>query len=186
MDIGSLFLILGLLILVGLFVARPFFERTARAVSQEEQALSALMAERDRVLNALQELDFDFALQKIPEAEYPAQRAILLQKGVEILRQIDAYQPQAAATDVEARIEAAIAARRADAARQPVSRAAAGAAATVLEAPDDELERMLANRRRQRSEKAAGFCPQCGGPVQKSDRFCPRCGATLHEALNPS
>jgi zinc-ribbon domain len=180
MDIGSLFLILGLLILVGLFVARPFFERTARVVSQEEQTLSALMAERDRVLNALQELDFDFALQKIPEAEYPAQRAILLQKGVEILRQIDAYQPQAAATDVEARIEAAIAARRADAARQPVSRPAAAA---VVDAPDDELERLLANRRRQRSEKSAGFCPQCGGPVQKSDRFCPRCGATLHEAV---
>jgi rubrerythrin len=184
MDIGSLFLILGLLILVGLFVARPFFERTARVVSQEEQALSALMAERDRVLNALQELDFDYALQKIPEAEYPAQRAILLQKGVEILRQIDAFQPQAAATDVEARIEAAIAARRADAARQPASRPATAAA--VLDAPDDELERLLANRRRQRSEKAAGFCPQCGGPVQKSDRFCPRCGATLHEAVTPA
>ena len=182
MDIGSLFLILGLFILVGLFVARPFFERTARVVSQEEQDLSALMAERDRVLNALQELDFDFALQKIPEAEYPAQRAILLQKGVEILRQIDAYQPQAAATDVEARIEAAIAARRADAARQPAVRPAAAAAA-VIESPDDELERLLASRRRQRSEKAAGFCPQCGGPVQKSDRFCPRCGATLHEAV---
>ncbi len=182
MDIGSLFLILGLLILVGLFVARPFFERTARAVSQEEQTLSALMAERDRVLNALQELDFDHALQKIPEEEYPAQRAILIQKGVEILRQLDAFQPQATAADVEARIEAAIAARRADAARRPASRPAAA----VLDAPDDELERLLASRRRQRSEKAAGFCPQCGGPVQKSDRFCPRCGATLHEAVTPA
>ena len=179
MDIGSLFLILGLLILVGLFVARPFFERTARIVSQEEQNLSALMAERDRLLNALQELDFDHALQKIPEAEYPAQRAVLLQKGVEILQQIDAFQPQVAPSDVEARIEAAIAARRADPARQQVTRSAAGVAAAVLEAPDDELERLLANRRRQRSEKAAGFCPQCGGPVQKSDRFCPKCGATL-------
>ncbi len=185
MDIGSLFLILGLVILVGLFVARPFFERTARLVSQEEQNLSALMAERDRLLNALQELDFDHALQKIPEAEYPAQRAILLQKGVEILRQIDTLQPRAAPSDVEARIEAAIAARRADAARgadaarQQVNRSAAGVSAAVLEAPDDELERLLANRRRQRSEKAAGFCPQCGGPVQKSDRFCPKCGATV-------
>jgi hypothetical protein len=179
MDIGSIFLILGLLILVGLFVARPFFERTARLVSQEEQNLSALMAERDRLLNALQELDFDHALQKIPEAEYPAQRADLLQKGVEILRQIDTLQPKAGPSDVEARIEAAIAARRRDASRPQVNRSVTGVSAAVLEVPDDELERLLASRRRQRSEKAAGFCPQCGGAVQKSDRFCPKCGATV-------
>jgi predicted amidophosphoribosyltransferase len=36
---------------------------------------------------------------------------------------------------------------------------------------------LLADRRRVRQEKAVGFCPQCGGPVQKSDRFCPKCGA---------
>jgi predicted amidophosphoribosyltransferase len=50
-------------------------------------------------------------------------------------------------------------------------------------APDDELETLLANRRRVRSEKSGGFCPQCGGAVQKSDRFCPKCGGRL-EALS--
>jgi predicted amidophosphoribosyltransferase len=46
---------------------------------------------------------------------------------------------------------------------------------------DDDLETLLANRRRARSEKSAGFCSQCGGPFQKSDRFCPKCGAKVIE-----
>ncbi len=48
--------------------------------------------------------------------------------------------------------------------------------------PDDDLEIMLANRRRVRQEKAGGFCPKCGGAVQKSDRFCPKCGAKISGA----
>ena len=49
----------------------------------------ALLAERDRVVNALQELDFDFNLNKIPSEDYPVQRAALLQKGADILKKLD-------------------------------------------------------------------------------------------------
>ena len=42
-------------------------ERRARRVTEEEHELSSLMAERERVINSLQELDFDFKLGKIPE-----------------------------------------------------------------------------------------------------------------------
>lgn len=84
MDIGSILLILGLLLLVTLFIARPLMEKRSVVVSQEEHELSALLAERDRLLNALQELDFDYAMGKIPEEEYPAQRSVLLQRGAEV------------------------------------------------------------------------------------------------------
>lgn len=173
MDVGSIFLILGLLVLVGLFIGRPFFERSAAAVTQEEHELSALLAERDRVLNALQELDFDYSLGKIPEESYPAQRAVFLQRGADILRQLDALQPELAWEGAEARLEAAIAARRVAAGTTP------NGGRPVLASPDDELEAMIANRRRERSEKASGFCPSCGRPVLKSDRFCPGCGTKL-------
>jgi rubrerythrin len=73
-------------------------------------------------------------------------------------------------------MEAAIAARRADLAAVP---AGSRRAALVGIAPDDDLEAVLANRRRERAEKAAGFCPQCGYAVRKSDKFCPKCGASL-------
>jgi len=184
MDLGSVFLTLALLILVGLFISRPFFERQEGipeiSPDSEDHKRSTLMAERDRVLTALQELDFDYALGKIPEQDYPGQRALLLQRGAETLRQLDALQVEAgeAQDDVEARIEDALASRRAE--RGPARQASAGrAVSAVVAAPDDELEALIANRRRVRQEKAAGFCPQCGGPVQKSDRFCPKCGAKI-------
>lgn len=184
MDIGSLLLILGLLLLVALFIARPLLEKQSVAVSQEEHELSAMLAERDRLLNSLQELDFDYALGKIPEEEYPAQRSMLVQRGVEILRKLDELQGiSAAQEDVDVRLEAAIAARRADASLVQVAVAGNGAStmrgAAINAGPDDDLEAIIASRRRQRKEKSAGFCPQCGGPVQKSDRFCPKCGTKV-------
>lgn len=197
MDLGSVFLILSLLVLVGLYVARPFLERSSSSHSPELQSEdksqtysqdhehSMLLAERDQVLNALQELDFDNVLGKIPAEDYPQQRAVLLQRGAEILRKLDALQlpVEEPAKDIEERIEAAIAARRADvqsaqaAASRPTGNGHGRGVSAAIASPDDELEVILANRRRVRSEKAAGFCPKCGRAVQKSDRFCPKCGA---------
>src|SRR5512145_748470 len=116
MELPAIFFSLAILILVGIYLYAPFMERRARRVTEEEHELSALLAERDRVINSLQELDFDFRLGKIPEEDYPAQRATLLQKGADILREIDTLAPEpASVTDVDARIEKAVAARRADA-----------------------------------------------------------------------
>lgn len=161
--------------------------------------VSALMAERDRLINALQELDFDYALGKIPEEDYPAQRAVLLQQGAEVLRELDRLTGeivtgapgQAAGSaqtgdDAEDRLEAVVAARRADArkAARPVPAAAAAGGDSFASRPlraagDDNIEQILAARRRERQERSGGFCSQCGGAVQKSDRFCPKCGSTL-------
>lgn len=168
MEIAAILLTLGVIILVGLYLYAPFLERRARRVTVEEHELSALLAERDRVVNSLQELDFDFKLGKIPEGDYPAQRTALLQKGADILRSIDSYSPQSAtAQDTESRIEKAIAARRADA---PVRQA---------ELSDDEIESLIVSRRKVRKSKSGGFCPKCGKPVLATDRFCPSCGKPI-------
>jgi hypothetical protein len=181
MEIGSLFLVLALLLAVGLFVGRPFFdnkkEPLVSASNQADHERSALLAERDRILTALWELDFDYSLGKIPEEDYPSQRTALLQQGAQLLRQLDALQPDLEAEDAETRLEAAIAARRMTANAGANGRAGPAVLSAQLAAQEDEFEVMLANRRRIRQEKAAGFCPQCGQPVHKSDRFCPKCGA---------
>jgi len=183
MDIGSIFLILGLLILVALFISRPIFEKQSVSVSQTEHDLSALLAERDRILTALHELDFDNSLKKIPEGEYPAQRGRLIQKGADVLRTIDELQAEQSTDDAEGMLEAAIAARRTGSYPADSSGielvSSVGAVSPVNPAPDDDLEALIAVRRRTRNEKAGGFCPQCGEPVQKSDRFCPKCGSLL-------
>ncbi len=167
MELTAIFFSLAVLILVAMYLYSPFMERRARRVTEEEHELSALMAERDRVINSLQELDFDFRLGKVPEEDYPAQRASLLQRGADILRKIDALVPSSTPVDTETRIEQAIAARRADAAvAQP-------------EVSDDDLEALIASRRKGRTNKSAGFCPRCGKPVMVTDRFCPSCGKSL-------
>ncbi|HEX2996877.1 MAG TPA: hypothetical protein VHP14_18795, partial [Anaerolineales bacterium] len=114
MELTAIFFSLAVLILVAMYLYAPFMERRARRVTEEEHELSALMAERDRVVNSLQELDFDFKLGKVPEEDYPAQRASLLQKGADILRKIDSFAPGSTPVDTETRIEQAIATRRAD------------------------------------------------------------------------
>ncbi len=195
MDLGSIFLIFALLVLVGLFVLRPIFENVSSSqaapdasseAARQDQKRSSLLAERDRVLNALTELDFDYAVGKIPEEDYPPQRGLLLAHGSQVLRELDAveasasdikpgFEPAQSANETpEARLEAAIAARR-----LVIAQAGGMPAALGGPAADDDLEIQIAARRRQRQEKAAGFCPQCGGPVQKSDRFCSKCGAKV-------
>ena len=106
MEITAILVSLALLILVAVYLYAPFLQGRARRVTEEEHELSALLADRDRVINSLQELDFDYKLGKIPEEDYPAQRASLLQTGADILRKIDTIAPEPASTqDVDARIE---------------------------------------------------------------------------------
>jgi zinc-ribbon domain len=172
MDLGAILVLLALLVGVGLFLAAPLMRRLPRGYSQQSPEASSLLAERDRVINALQELDFDFKLGKIPEEDYPGQRTALLHRGAEILRRLDELQPVAGSgrrsdLDASAQIEQAAAAGRADAAEM----------ATPL--TDDRIESMLAARRAGRTAKSAGFCPRCGKPVLVSDRFCPNCGKAL-------
>lgn len=168
MELGSIFLLLAVLVLVSIFLYAPFMARTTRRVTEESNDISALLAERDRVINSLQELDFDQNLGKIPANEYAPQRALLLQKGADVLRKLDelAYE-SSSGPDAESRIEKAVSARRAD------------APAHTAELTDDDLESMLAARRNQRKEKSAGFCPKCGKPILVTDRFCPSCGKSI-------
>lgn len=183
MDIGSILLIFALLILVGVFVLRPVMERKSMPVSEEDRAVSALLAERDRIVEAIQELDFDHTMGKIPSGEYPAQRAQLLQRGADILRQLDESQESVEEENADARLEAAISARRmvpalAEGQELPVPEARQPTPAVRMD-PDDELENLIATRRQSQQGKAAGFCHHCGQAIRKNDRFCANCGATL-------
>lgn len=167
MQIVSIFFTLGVLIFVGLFLYAPFLERRAHRVTADEQQLSALLAERERTLSSLQELEFDYNLGKVPEEDYPIQRASLIQRGADILRRLDEISLQKPQDDKDAQIEQAIASRRRIGANKTPERM------------DEEIESMISSRRMGRKEKSAGFCPKCGKPVMASDKFCPACGKAL-------
>jgi hypothetical protein len=165
MDLGALFLLLTLVLLVGAIISRPFFFREAEetevsASLPEEHQRSTLLAERDRLLNALRELEFDHNLGKVPEEDFPEQRAALVKATADVLRQLDAIEGAAAP---EGKPAAAV-----EMDGQP-------------EIPDEDLEELVAAHRRARpvDGKATGFCSKCGKPAAKTDKFCSRCGAAL-------
>jgi NADH pyrophosphatase NudC (nudix superfamily) len=160
MELGAIFLLLGVLVIIIAFVAQPFTTHW-RARAQSSHEVSALLAERERAINALLELDTDNATGKIPAEEYSSQRAGLIRKGADILRQLD-------------EIQKAIPAPVKETIRQVV-------AETTTNAPTDEdLEDLISMRRTIRQQKTAGFCPSCGKPILQSDQFCPSCGQKLN------
>jgi rubrerythrin len=169
MDIGAIFFTLALLTLVGMFIAGPYMQRGRQRGGRQDHERSALMAEYDRMVNTLQEIDFDNTLGKIPAEDFPIQRAELLAKGAELLRKLDALQPKQESRDTQSRIEAAVATRRAD----------APAIIPAIQIDDDDLEALIAKRRKSHKGKSTGFCPRCGKPILDADRFCPSCGKAI-------
>jgi hypothetical protein len=88
MALGSLLLFLGLLIVVALIVAKPLAEGKASEVQTQDQ-VSRWLAERERILDALAELDADWQMGKVPEDVYPSQRRQLIAKGAHALKQLE-------------------------------------------------------------------------------------------------
>lgn len=116
MPLSSLFLLLALLVLVALFVARPLFVPDAAEDTATPNEFSPWIAERERILDALAELDADWQLGKVPEELYSAQRQQLLVKGAIAIKQLErpggSPRKESVQTD-DAQLEKMIAARRA-------------------------------------------------------------------------
>jgi hypothetical protein len=88
MAIGSLLLFLALLVLVALIVARPLLDVTEEDSFLDSES-SQWLAERERVLDALAELDADWSMGKIPKDIYAEQRGLLLAKGAIALEKLE-------------------------------------------------------------------------------------------------
>jgi len=126
MGAGSILLILALLILVALFVARPLVqgERLGAGLDPER---SHWIAERERALEALLELDFDHQLGKVPPEVYAEHRQTLMRQGAEALKHLE-------------RLESAP-----EKAVSPPNKSKRGRAGST----DAELESMIARRKQQ-------------------------------------
>lgn len=149
MELGSLLLGAALLLLVAAYLARPFFEPQDYRHGDPDAQLSGLLAERDRVLDLIADLDMDRAMRKLEEDEYRAQRAALVKRGAEILRGIDERRQRSGPGD------------------DP------GALEQVLE---DEIAR---RRQGAASSKDEIDCPSCGKRLQPGAGVCGHCGAAI-------
>lgn len=112
MDLGSLLIMVAVALAVAAFLARPLVEKRAAPIADGERQLSALQAERDKVLTMIREIEMDHAMGKIGAEDFQAQRAALVARGSDALRQIDALGGSAGGEAIDAAIEVAVAAKR--------------------------------------------------------------------------
>lgn len=155
MDLGSVLLVLAIIVALAAYIGRPLVRGQALALRSPDHDLSALLAERDRILSTLQELDMDSAVGKLEPADYEAQRAGLVERGAAVLRQIDQRTGRPDQVDpseidpLNAQIEAEVA----------------------------RMRQLLSD-----SPVAGASCPNCGGQIRRSDSFCTHCGEALTAA----
>ena len=177
MDWGAVFFVLALLVMAVLFLARPFFDREMKSEPLMGQGISAdfkavrflwgLEERRDQLLGALQDLEYDREMGKIPVEDYTSQREALLVAGVDVIQQIRAIRPATIPQSV------------------PAAQLTSGSMNVSIQSgrfpsfEEDELEQMIKTYRRSRQEKAIGFCPKCWKAVKQSDRYCAQCGAPV-------
>jgi hypothetical protein len=95
MSIAGLFLLIMLFAGVALAIAWPLLRAQGKDAPAEPEnrtepsALAQLQSQHEAILVAVRDLDFDYQTGKLTDEEYKAQRESLMQRGVEVLKQID-------------------------------------------------------------------------------------------------
>lgn len=172
LTLGSILLGVALVVLVLLYLARPFVVAEDEVTRVEREEVDGLLLRRDALLRQIRELDDDMEAAKVAPELYQRRRPQLVKQAALLMQQLDAHdyrEPAAAplAADADAQMEAAI--RRL---RTP-------------EQLDADIEAAVRAARRSPEpavvaiEPAAGFCPRCGRRVDADDSFCPKCGYNL-------
>ena len=106
MGIGTLLVGMAIFILVIVLVCMPLLEKT-RVFTTAPDELSTLLEERRQVIHSVRELDTDYRMHKLDEADYRALRMTLVEHGASVLRQVESLQQNPDRVDRE--IENAVA-----------------------------------------------------------------------------
>lgn len=151
MTFGSILIVLFIFILSGWVIIRPFLIKSDITGRSSSSVYDSLSAERERLLLAIEELDLELELNKISSQEHSRNRDILLVEAAEILRQLDKYQ-----------------------------KSGKGKKVTPVKAePNDDLEKMINDRKKQLKAEKSRSCSHCGKTVKDNDQFCSHCGEAL-------
>ncbi len=108
MTIAGIFLLVAFLAGVVAIVIWPLLQAQDEPLSSPDQpALARLQSEHEALLIAIRDLDFDYQTGKLTEEDYRAQRESLVQRGVDLLKQIDARESDLIENAVQAQRQAA-------------------------------------------------------------------------------
>ncbi|MCS7001831.1 MAG: zinc ribbon domain-containing protein [Dehalococcoidia bacterium] len=160
-------------------VILPFLIGVAGTSSRTapESAVLDLRRRRDRIYQALRDLEFDQATGKVSAEDYAELSAEYKRQAIALLKQIDDEQREAVLA-LDREIENAIAAQRA---RRAPANPTEGDVATARRrcvacgASTDPSDRFC----RRCGVATTATCPKCGVASRPNDRFCGSCGAAL-------
>jgi hypothetical protein len=186
------FIVIAILVVLVIgFIAYPLFTVPHEQAAPAADALDSLIAQRDSAYDAIRDLDFDFQLGKLSQADYDLLREKYKARAALALQQIDQV---AGSTGAGERIEEEVARLRArrpgpkdgDAIEHEVARLRQRRAKSATpDAPanghapgDDDAEQEIARLRAARRPNVL-HCRQCGTPYHTGDLFCSKCGTKL-------
>lgn len=151
MEFSSLLIIIFIFVLSGAFIMRPFLVEEKTTRKSGSTRTDSLMAEKERLLLAIEDLDVEFELEKISSVEHNRNRDILLSEAAEVLKQLDKFQKTGSSKKKH----------------------------STPPKVDDDLERLINERRQQLISEKLLKCPKCGKAVDEGAQFCSHCGEAL-------
>lgn len=202
LTIGSALMGAAVVLIVILFLARPFAmpEDEEKRIDREE--IDSLLLRKESILRDIRELDDDYEAAKVAPELYNRTRPQMVKQAALLMKRLDEHGhvelPTApvgvdaqgvGAQNVDARIEAAVRRMRTpeqldDEMEAAIRRARAESdSAIVTETTVVASVRVVA---RAASDGELRYCPQCGRSVQSDEHFCPKCGRKLDQESNPS
>ena len=111
LPIGTLLAALALLLVVAALIAQPLLGPRRPALLPESER-DRLERERKRIVRAIREVDFDRRTGKLNAEDHGRMRADLEAEGARVLRALGALETIPGPRDIDAEIEAAVAALR--------------------------------------------------------------------------
>lgn len=151
MALSSFLIVLVIFILAGFVIIRPFLVELDTRGTTLPRKNDSLLAEKERLLSSIEDLDLEYDLKKISSREHTRNRDILLSQAAEVLMKLDKLEKTA---PVENRISS-----------DPSG--------------EDDLEKMIKARRHELKGEKSSYCSHCGKIVKPDDQFCGQCGEKL-------
>lgn len=176
LTLGSALMGVALVVIVLLYLARPFAMDEDEEVRINREEIDGLLLRKESLLRDIRELDDDYEAAKVAPELYASRRPQMMKQAALIMKQLDDHgYVEAAGTpaaDLDAQIEAAVRRIRTpeqldeqmEAAILQARQATAKAPAVLPSPPSPTVN------------GSTRFCPQCGRRVESGDRFCPQCG----------
>lgn len=157
-------LVAALISLIAIYYAlSPLLQSGQAALIVEDDKMVELLGRKDATLQAIKDLEFDYRVGKIDQADFQRLDQRLRRQAISLIQQIERLAPATASLDEE--LEQIIAQFR--------QSASVAAPASIA-----EEDRTIAP-----VDQATRFCTECGKPVEAGHKFCAYCGTPVPQPV---